>query len=350
MKPVTTIGLFAVALAAVFTGGAAAGKAVGPIGEPVSDHSGGPGASHGGSDHAASGGAGHGQPGATRSSDRLPGGLMVSSGGYTLQLDAERVAASPTATLSFTVRRPDGSALRDYTPAHGKDLHLIVVRRDLSGYQHLHPVRDRAGRWTSPVNLAVPGTYRVFADLVPAAGDPVTLGADLAVPGDYQPSALPPVTDTATVGDYTVQLSGRLSPGQESPVVLAVLRGGRPVTDLEPYLGAYGHLVALRAGDLAYLHVHPAGHPGDGTTAPGPGVDFTAAVPSAGVYRLYFDFKHEGVVRTAEFTVRADAAGVSATAGGTDRPGATRSPSTGVSPAPSSPSAATGHDAAPHTH
>lgn len=43
------------------------------------------------------------------------------------------------------------------------------------------------------------------------------------------------------------------------------------VTDLKPYVGAFGHLVALRAGDLAYLHVHPDGAPGDGRTAPGPG-------------------------------------------------------------------------------
>ncbi|MFM9662849.1 hypothetical protein ACKI2B_46205, partial [Streptomyces scabiei] len=78
----------------------------------------------------------------------------------------------------------------------------------------------------------------------------------------------------------------------------------RPVTDLQPYLGAYGHLVALRSGDLAYLHVHPNGEPGDGTTRPGPTVSFTATAPSDGTYRLFLDFKHEGKVHTAAFTVR----------------------------------------------
>lgn len=302
MKPVTTIGLFAVALTAVFTGGAAAGKAlkphVHPLGEPIGDHRSGPGGNHGPADD-------HAEPSGAGAPKHVPGGLMVSAGGYSLKLDADMVPASPAATLSFTVLRPDGSALRDFTPAHGKDLHLIVVRRDLSGYQHLHPVRDTDGRWSSPADLSVPGTYRVFADFMPAGGDPVTLGVDLAVPGDYRPTPLPPVASSATIGSYTVQLRGRLGPGQDSPVVLSVLRDGRPVTDLEPYLGAYGHLVALRAGDLAYLHVHPAGHPGDGSTRPGPSVDFTAAVPSGGTYRLYFDFKHQGVVRTAEFTVNA---------------------------------------------
>ena len=75
------------------------------------------------------------------------------------------------------------------------------------------------------------------------------------------------------------------------------------------YLGAYGHLVALRAGDLAYLHVHPEGAPGDGATEPGPEVVFFAEVPSPDRYHLYLDFKHDGVVRTAAFTVTGSAAG-----------------------------------------
>ncbi|CAM5668959.1 hypothetical protein STENM327S_09292 [Streptomyces tendae] len=85
-------------------------------------------------------------------------------------------------------------------------------------------------------------------------------------------------------------------------------RDGEPVNDLQPYLGAYGHLVALRSGDLAYLHVHPNGEPGDGSTEPGPEISFTATAPSAGTYRLFLDFRHQGGVHTAAFTVRAGSA------------------------------------------
>ena len=56
-----------------------------------------------------------------------------------------------------------------------------------------------------------------------------------------------------------------------------VSRDGEPVTDLQPYLGAYGHLVALRDGDLGYLHVHP-----EGDTGPGPEIAFGTEFPSAG--------------------------------------------------------------------
>ena len=103
-----------------------------------------------------------------------------------------------------------------------------------------------------------------------------------------------------------VTLDGRLIPGQAAELTLSVSRDGVPVTDLQPYLAAYGHLVAVRDGDLAYLHVHPAGEPGDGVTSSGPGITFSATAPTAGDYRLFLDLQHDGVVRTAEFTAHAD--------------------------------------------
>ena len=77
-----------------------------------------------------------------------------------------------------------------------------------------------------------------------------------------------------------------------------VLRDGAPVEDLEPYLGARGHLVALREGDLAFLHVHPDEA---GEAEPGR-IGFGVEYPSAGRYRLFLQFKHEGVVQTVAFT------------------------------------------------
>ncbi|MEZ0073796.1 hypothetical protein [Planotetraspora sp. GP83] len=117
--------------------------------------------------------------------------------------------------------------------------------------------------------------------------------------------ALPPVASTAVVDGYTVTLGGQLNAGRSSTLTVKITRQGKPVTDLQPYLGAYGHLVALRAGDLAYLHVHPDGSPGDGATPAGPEVTFHAEAPSDGDYRLFLDFKHAGAVHTAEFTARA---------------------------------------------
>ena len=95
--------------------------------------------------------------------------------------------------------------------------------------------------------------------------------------------------------------------GRPSRLTLSVSRDGRPVTDLQPYLGAFGHLVVLRDGDLAYLHAHPVGEADGAGAPPGPNVRFATTAPSAGDYRLFLDFKHDGVVRTAAFTVSAGA-------------------------------------------
>ncbi|HEY9267519.1 MAG TPA: hypothetical protein VIQ11_23255, partial [Mycobacterium sp.] len=158
------------------------------------------------------------------------------------------------------------------------------------------------GTWSVPVDLAG-GDYRVFADFVPAGGDGQTLGADLHVAGDYRPQPLPPAATTATVDGYTVTLTGAGKANESSPLVLSVTRNGKPVNDLQPYLVAHGHLVVLRASDLAYLHVHPTGGPGRDATPAGPEIGFDTTFPSYGDYRLFLDFKHGNVVRTAEFTV-----------------------------------------------
>lgn len=258
------------------------------------------------------------------------GGLQISEGGYTLDLRTPSVTAGERSELRFVIRDSDGRAVTAYQREHEKELHLIVASRDLATYRHLHPARAADGTWSIPVDLPRAGGYRVFADFTPArknAGN-LTLGADLAASGRYEPRQVPAPNATARTDGYDVRLDGGLRPGQESELKLSVSRDGRPVTDLQPYLGAYGHLVALRSGDLAYLHVHPNGEPGDGATKPGPDISFTATAPSSGTYRLFLDFKHEGEVHTAAFTVRA---GTPATA---QEPGGETARETGHEEAP----------------
>jgi hypothetical protein len=231
-----------------------------------------------------------------------PAGLSAGEDGYTLELAQPRVDAGRQVPLRFRITDATGAAVTSYTDNHEKQLHLIVVRRDMAGYQHVHPVMASDGTWGVPVDLSA-GDYRVFADFIPAGGDPLALGADLHVAGRYDPKPLPAGATTAEVAGYTVTLTGDPKPNDPSMLTFAVTRNDKPVNDLQPYLGAYGHLVALRVSDLAYLHVHPMGEPNDGTTHPGPEIAFGATIPSGGDYRLFLDFKDENVVRTAEFTL-----------------------------------------------
>ena len=298
------VGGFAVGLAVAFGAAFGIGAAVGPLptGPADSAHAGHDTVSGDSEDHA-HGGGGASPDSAPGAGAEAPAGLATSQRGYTLVLDGARRTAGTVATLRFTITGPDGRPVTRYALEHGKRLHLIVVRRDLSGYQHLHPVLDAStGRWSIRLPLPTAGDHRVFADFTPAGGQPLTLGADLHVAGAYRPRPLPPASTTATVDGLTVRLQGRLRPGEPSPLRLSVSRDGRPVRELQPYLGANGHLVVLRAGDLAYLHVHPST---DARGASGPRVGFVAEVPSAGRYRLYFDFRFGGKVRTAELTAQA---------------------------------------------
>ncbi|WP_415971906.1 hypothetical protein [Rhodococcus sp. 077-4] len=227
----------------------------------------------------------------------VPAGLQATQDGYALELEQSVVESGPTAAVNFTIRGPDGAPLTNFDDMHTKDLHLIVVRRDLTEFQHVHPTRNASGTWSTALDLTRPGPYRLFTDFTPAGGENITLGAELTVPGDYRPQ--PPSTPNVTsrVDGYTVTLAGAVTAGENSIVSLTIEQNGREVTDLEPYLGAYGHLVALRADDLAYLHVHPEDGP------PGPTVDFGVDAPTAGTYALYLDFQHGGVVHTAAFII-----------------------------------------------
>ena len=286
MNPAATLGAYALGLAVVLGAGTGLGRLVGPVDvAPAETHGGDAGES------------------AAPAAGPVPGGLSVAQDGYVLQLASPVLTAGQQTRFAFSVQGPDGALLQDYETTHERDLHLVVVRRDATGFQHVHPERDASGRWSVPLTLAEPGPYKVFADFQPEGRErPLVLAADVTVPGAYEPQPPPGTSGSATVDGYDVALDGELVAGTSSPLVLTVSKGGRPVTDLQPYLGAYGHLVALREGDLAYLHVHPDGEPG-----PGPDVPFAVEVPTAGAYRLFLDFQHGGTVRTAPLTATATA-------------------------------------------
>ncbi|SFB56585.1 hypothetical protein SAMN05216266_12016 [Amycolatopsis marina] len=224
----------------------------------------------------------------------------------TYQLDAEetQLAEGVPTEFRFRITDPNGTPVTSFDEVHEKKVHLIVVRRDLTGYWHLHPTEGGDGTWSVQLPGLEPGQYRVFADFSASElGHGLTVGTDLTVVGDGVHRALPAPAPTFVIGEYEVDLEGTLLPGQQSRLTFSLRHAGEPVTDLQPHLGSYGHLVAVRADDLAYVHVHPNGSPDDGVTPPGPQIAFHAHVAEAGAYRLFLDFRHDDRVRTAEFTL-----------------------------------------------
>ncbi|MFI5714153.1 hypothetical protein [Kribbella sp. NPDC051620] len=282
------LGAFAGALALAFAAAFALGSAVDPVAAadpaPAAD-------SHDGG-MAEMPDAGHGD------ADAQPPGLAVSQSGYTLVPQSTFFQPGKAQTLAFTIQGPDGKPVTQYTQTHEKDLHLIVVRRDLSGFHHVHPTRSADGVWSIPFTFTAGGQWRIFTDFEPAAlGEKLTLGADVNVSGPYVPVPMNKPASVYSVDGYDITMTGTPVAGEESTVTFSVSKGGKPVSDLQPYLGAFGHLVSLRGGDLAYLHTHPS------TTESGPEIGFGTTFPTAGTYSLFLDFQHAGKVRTAEFTV-----------------------------------------------
>jgi hypothetical protein len=218
-------------------------------------------------------------------------GLAVSDNGLTLKLARTTAAPGKPFDLAFEIVDRRGQTVRDFDIEHTKRMHFIVVRRDMTGFQHLHPTERPDGTWSVPVTLRDAGSYRVFADFS-VGGMPQTLADDVTVDGEVRTQQLPAPAGSVDVDGLRVTLTeGASKAGAESELSFDVTRDGEPVA-VQQYLGAKGHLVALRQGDLAYLHVHPDENR----------LKFMAEFPTAGTYRLFLQFQTGGRVHTAAFT------------------------------------------------
>ncbi|MDQ3483826.1 MAG: FixH family protein [Actinomycetota bacterium] len=276
---------YASVLAATFAAAAGLAVAVGPIDTSSGSHD------------DLQGAAGHGMGGGR---PHVPG-ISIDSDGFRIVPAATSLTADVATTYSFRIVDSDGDTVTDFDVTHERRLHLIVVSRNFVDYHHLHPTQDIDGVWTADVPALPAGSYRVFADTRPTGADGITLGTDLAVGNGVHDTdatiAIPAGGTTVTIEGYEVGLTGSPNVG-ESTLTFSVVRNGEPIV-ADPYLGASGHLVALRAGDLAFLHVHPLGD----ATPQEPGIRFAAQFPTPGTYRLFLDISMDGTVRTAAFTV-----------------------------------------------
>jgi hypothetical protein len=221
-------------------------------------------------------------------------GVVSTKDGYRF-VPAVRVLAKDGGVFHFVVEGPNGSPVLDFQQEHDKDLHFILVNRDLTVFHHVHPTRAADGTWSIDLPALPAGSYRAVADFHVADGPRLALGTDLSVAGDFTPTTLAEPATTSKVDGYEITMQSEVREGGEVKIALTVHKDGHVITDLQPYLGAFGHLVAMRSGDLAYAHVHPDEFV-DGT------VHFDAELTSEGRYGLFFDFKHGDAVHTATFT------------------------------------------------
>lgn len=184
-----------------------------------------------------------------------------------------------------------------------KKLHLLLVRDDMTRFQHLHPeyVGDS---WTVKTTVPDQGKYQMYADIAPTEEEPSVLRVPLTIGGDTQNAQAPaPNADwSAQDGEYTAKLTidQPIKTKETKQWTFLVTQNGKPVTNLKPYLGAYGHVVELRHTDPDdFFHVHPVTEtqPTDGK------VVFEGTFPVKGRYTLYAQFNVNGSIKTFPITV-----------------------------------------------
>ncbi len=242
-------------------------------------------------------GAGHG---AQPMIEAVPGsdGLHAQLAGVRLAPISRTLTAGHSTTWRFRIIGCDGNPVRRFDRDNTKLLHLIVVRADLSGYQHLHPALQSDGTFTIELRTPRPGTYRAITDFV-IDGRKYVLGTTLTAPGPSRSFQIPAPALESSVDGYAVELQrpAQLTAGQEAQLTFRITRHGHPAGDLQPYLGSFGHLVALHAPELAYSHVHPI----SADRASG-AITFNTELGERGTYRLFLQFQTQDRVHTVAFT------------------------------------------------
>jgi len=187
------------------------------------------------------------------------------------------------------------------------------VSEDMAFFAHEHPeAADVAkGTWTLPFTFPAAGKYRLYSDFKSTALGPTVAMATLEVPGAAPaPQAL--VVDTAmqkTFDGVKVTLVTTPSPlGIGDAMIKYTIEDaatGQPVTDLEPYLGAFAHLFILNEDLTSMAHAHPRGAEPTADSRGGPQIELHASLPKTGIYKLWGQFQRGGKVITTDWTLEA---------------------------------------------
>jgi len=247
--------------------------------------------------------------GASRDADLAANATVPMSAvdrGYRLFSNTTSFAVGTAQPFRFQVLGADGRPVQELAPGQDLDLNLVVVRLDGAAFQHLAPVRDMTGTWTTPLTLPSGGSYAAWVSFTQPGGVGVVLGSYLSAAGDFQPQAVPSPAPSADVDGYRVEIGGTPAIGADSDLTLSVSRDGKPVTDLQSTDDAFAHLAVMRTGDLAYAFVDASRQVGIGPQG-APALRFSVRLPVAGTYWLFVEFRHLGQVRVAALTVTAPA-------------------------------------------
>lgn len=216
------------------------------------------------------------------------------------RLSPERIEPGQPALLTMAVFNGFGQMITEFDILHEKRMHLVIVRDGLDIFAHHHPEILENGEFQTRLVFPVPGAYRLYVDFTPRGGQPSTAMNTLTVSGD-PPAA--PVLEPYVPGQVRTQhLVADVEINQDARrhrlTFTLFDQHDAPLTDLEPYLGAMGHLVILSVSGQNYIHAHPL----DNST--GNKVTFEASFPQPGLYKAWGEFQRNGQVHDIPIVFR----------------------------------------------
>ena len=220
-----------------------------------------------------------------------------------VQTEPAATSAGQPVALKLMIHQADGTIVREFDIVHEKIVHLIMVRDGLDEFAHVHPAVDDQGNLTVTHTFVKAGTYRLFADYKPTDKAASVARAQIEVSGEPSPPRALAVNAPGKVAadGLVAQIELRnAKAGQESEIRFRLANeSGQPINDLQPYLGARGHLVVLSADGKQYVHAHPMDAPMAANE-----VVFMSHFPAAGTYKGWAQFREAGQVRTVPFVVQ----------------------------------------------
>jgi hypothetical protein len=259
---------------------------------------------------------------------------------YKIELRAESgvVKAGAAPKLRFLVwanreardadGRPTGKRqpeqVKQFDIVHEKPMHLIIVNKDFSFFSHQHPALQPDGSFLlSDFTFPFAGEYQLFSDIAPKGAGVQALLSSIRVEGKSKAAGSGPgasIDDKATAqivaGVRVAFKDGKdgkggasMTPKKTLPITVSLRKAdtGEPITDLEPYLGAMGHMVMIHEDAQTYVHAHPDERdPNNGKQGD---LTFLARAPKPGRYHMWIEFQRAGKVNRAEFTVEVKESG-----------------------------------------
>ena len=241
---------------------------------------------------------------------------------YKMELKAEpaQLDADKGGALYFTPKEEgNDKALVPLDVVHDKKMHLIIVSKDLSYFEHIHPEYQADGSYRIEVlpkdkdyskgighnetKFPFGGEFIMYQDYSPTGAGHQLSRIPLTVKGKEKSPAKYTAEDrTWSSNGYKVELSfdkPAVRTGEMLSLKTSITKDGKPVTNLENYLGALGHMVVISEDTEEYLHVHPMD-----SDKKGPDILFHTTFEKPGIYRVFLQFQHEGKLQTSDFVVK----------------------------------------------